>query len=36
MVDDVDPNGKVSLRLASDPPSEKSGGDRGDRGDRAP
>ena len=35
IVEDVDPNGKVSLRLASDPPSEKpSGGDRGDRGDR--
>ena len=35
IVDDIDPNGKVSLRLAGDPPSAKSsGGDRGDRGDR--
>jgi polyribonucleotide nucleotidyltransferase len=39
-VDDVDPNGKVSLSLASSPPpAEGSGGgrggrDRGDRGDR--
>jgi polyribonucleotide nucleotidyltransferase len=39
VVEDVDPNGKVSLRLAGDAPSEKSGGDRApreDRSDRAP
>jgi polyribonucleotide nucleotidyltransferase len=37
-VDDVDPNGKVSLSLASSPPSDREGGGRGgrdrDRGDR--
>ena len=40
-VDDVDPNGKVSLSLASavdipDSAVSSGGGDRGDRGDRAP
>jgi polyribonucleotide nucleotidyltransferase len=40
-VDDVDPNGKVSLSLASAPPPSGDGGgrepreDRGDRGDRS-
>src|SRR4051794_24494303 len=39
IVEDVDPNGKVSLRLSSDPPSDKSGAARGRRAprrDRAP
>ena len=37
VVEDVDPNGKISLRPAGTPPSadaERGGGDRGDRGDR--
>ncbi len=37
VVEDVDPNGKVSLALAGAAPSGPGGGDRGrDRGDRAP
>ncbi len=36
-VDDIDPQGKVSLSLAGAPPAaEKSGGARSDRGERAP
>jgi polyribonucleotide nucleotidyltransferase len=33
-VDDIDPQGKVSLSLAGDAPAPVSGGDRADRGDR--
>ncbi len=34
LVEDIDPNGKISLKIASDDNDYGSGGGRGDRGDR--